>query len=1514
MKSLLMNALKASAIVLCFFLAGTEDIKAQYCSGTTNLTASSGTFSDGSGSSYYMDYTNCSWLIQPSQAAASITLTFSAFSLESCCDYVRIYNGTSTSAPLIGSYNGSSIPPSITSSGGALYVTFTSDGSVTYQGWTASYTSVSACTTTTPTITASGPTSFCGGGSVVLTSSTASTYLWSTGATTQSITVTQSGDYTVKVTDANGCGATAAPVTVTNNGPSVAASSNLSSVCAGGTVQLNASAGSSLQDNFDPLSTFQWLLIEGGIASTSCGAVSGNALYFDGYPARQAVTKDVNVASGGTISFSFKLAYNSAYPCEGADSGDDVLLQYSTNGGASWTTFNTFYGGMSTYQNFTTVNINIPAGAMTASTRFRWNQPYYAGSGTDNWAIDNVSISGSNTGNYTYSWSPSTGVSNSTIANPTAVVNSNTTYSVTVTDANTACSNTASVSVTTFAPATATITATGSTTFCQGGSVMLTANTGVGYLWSNGDTTKSITVSQAGSYTVTVTYAGGCTSTSAATAVTVNSATVPTVTASGPTSFCAGGSVVLTSSTANAYLWSNGATTKTVTLTQTGNYTVTITDANGCKATSAPITVTNNGPSVVASSNLSSVCVGGTVQLNVSGGSSLQDNFDPMVSSNWTSVTGGVASNSCGSVSGNALYFDGSSVREAVTKTLNVLSGGTINFSLKIAYSASYPCESADFSEDVVLQYSTNGSTWNDISIYYAGSNTYQNFTSVSAVIPSGAMTSSTKFRWTQTYFSGSGYDNWAIDNVSISGGSTGNFTYSWSPSASVSDPTIANPTAVVNSNTTYSVTVTDVNTACSNTASVSVTTFTPATATITTTGSTTFCQGGSVVLTANTGVGYLWSNGDSTKTITASQGSNYTVTVTYAGGCTSTSAATTVTVNSATVPTVTASGATSFCGGESVALTSSTANAYLWSNGAPTQSVTISQSGNYTVTITDANGCKATSAPVTVTNNGPMVSASSNLTSVCTGGSIQLNSIAGTYLQENFDPITSSQWLSTTGGAVSTSCGSVTGSALYFNGSSTREAITKDLNLSGGGTITFSLKIAYNTSSPCSHAYYGNDVQLQYSTNNGVSWNYLMTYYAGSSTYQNFTSLTVSIPTGAMTNATRFKWSQPYHYGMSYDNWAIDNISILPSNNSNFTYSWSPSNGLSNPNVASPTAVVSSSTTYVVTATDVNSGCSNTASVAITALPLPTASITANGPTEFCQGGNVSLAASTASGYTYQWQKNSVNISSAINSTYSATTSGSYAVLVTKSGCSSVSSPITVTVSSSAVAYITTSGPIEFCRGDSVKLTANSGTSYAWSNGYTTRSITVKDADNYYVTITNPGGCTGTATSSGVSVTVNPLPPVPTITQSGNTYISSSPTGNQWYINGNIINGATSQTLTSTLAGIYTVKVTNQYGCSSLSSDPTAVTLNPVKPGELTVYPSPFSQETTISYSLNSSSVVSLEVYNALGARIATLEEYKEQPIGEFKYKFNSSTPGVYFVILKIGSEVMTKKIISVR
>jgi gliding motility-associated-like protein len=192
----------------------------------------------------------------------------------------------------------------------------------------------------------------------------------------------------------------------------------------------------------------------------------------------------------------------------------------------------------------------------------------------------------------------------------------NQTYSATASGAYTVivtasgCSSAASAGTTVTVndiPSTPTIGAGGPTTFCAGGSVVLTSSSATGNQWYkdglaiSGATNQTYSATASGAYTVIVTASGCSSAASAGTTVTVNDIpSTPTIGAGGPTTFCAGGSVTLTSSSATGNQWYkdgsviSGATNQTYSATASGAYTVIVT-ASGCSsAASAGTTVTVN--------------------------------------------------------------------------------------------------------------------------------------------------------------------------------------------------------------------------------------------------------------------------------------------------------------------------------------------------------------------------------------------------------------------------------------------------------------------------------------------------------------------------------------------------------------------------------------------------------------------------------------------------------------------------------------------------------------------------------------------------------------------------------------------------------------------------------------------------------------------------------------------------------------------------------------------------------
>ena len=207
---------------------------------------------------------------------------------------------------------------------------------------------------------------------------------------------------------------------------------------------------------------------------------------------------------------------------------------------------------------FTDLQINIGSGS-TATIDTSGPTTFCSG--------DSIILT-SSVGN-SYSWS--TGETTQSIT----VFNTNT-YTVSVTGG---CgTSTASQNIVVDAAPFASISASGPTTFCQGGSVTLMAAGAGPYLWSTGETTANISVTSSGNYLLSV--SNGCGTDTSSQSVIVDPIPVASITGA-PTTLCPNETATLTASGGSSYLWSDGQTTASISITNGGNYSVTV-STTGC--------------------------------------------------------------------------------------------------------------------------------------------------------------------------------------------------------------------------------------------------------------------------------------------------------------------------------------------------------------------------------------------------------------------------------------------------------------------------------------------------------------------------------------------------------------------------------------------------------------------------------------------------------------------------------------------------------------------------------------------------------------------------------------------------------------------------------------------------------------------------------------------------------------------------------------------------------------------
>ena len=143
-------------------------------------------------------------------------------------------------------------------------------------------------------------------------------------------------------------------------------------------------------DDFDPnIDNTQWSSISGAIANSKF-AGKGNSLFFSNNASRNANSIGADVSKGSSLSFDLIFG-NGSNGGEDADAGEDVVLEYSLDGGSKWTLLKTY--DTEAYTKWTTISEAIPQVAQTSNTSFRWRQLTNSGVGFDEWGLDNIKIS-----------------------------------------------------------------------------------------------------------------------------------------------------------------------------------------------------------------------------------------------------------------------------------------------------------------------------------------------------------------------------------------------------------------------------------------------------------------------------------------------------------------------------------------------------------------------------------------------------------------------------------------------------------------------------------------------------------------------------------------------------------------------------------------------------------------------------------------------------------------------------------------------------------------------------------------------------------------------------------------------------------------------------------------------------------------------------------------------------------------------------------------------------------------
>jgi gliding motility-associated-like protein len=1348
--------------------------------------------------------------------------------------------------------------------------------------------------------------------------------MWSTGANTQDVSSLSAGTYTVTITDANGCTYSISEVITQPVGAlatNIAISPPVS--CFGGSdgiVDISVSGGT-------PPYTYNWSngATTQDITGLPAGVYTVTITDVNGCNATLSttITQPPSPLMGSTV-----IAQNVS-----CFSGNDGIIDLTVTGGTapySYMWNNGFVSQDLTNMSAGTYNVTItdskgcvtnasgtisqPAAALNAMATAT---QMVSCNGSSNGSI-NLSVTGGTTP-YTFSWS--NGSTTQNISGLTSAL-----YTVTVTDAN-GCTSQDTITISQPVAPLSIITATTQNVNCFGdntGAINITPNGGTApysYNWSNGANTEDLTSLIAGSYTVTITDANGCI-TSGTWLVSQPLAALTSSAVADPDVYCYGdstGSANLTVSggtTPYAYVWSNGSTTQDIFGLTAGIYAVTITDALGCTDMQ---TVSINQPAAPLAATVPSpvhvLCFGdstGSINLLMSGGTAPY-NFNwsnGATTEDLTSLFAGTYSvtvtDSIGCVTNTTVNITEptAALTGSIESVTSVLCFGNSTGAVNIAIAGGTAPYTYNWS---------NGSTTQDITGLAAGPYTCTITdangcaTQLTATVnqPSAPLAIAPSSVQNVLCFGGS---TGAV-HIAISGG-TGPYAFNWSNGSTTHDITFL-PAG------SYTVTVTDAN-GCTETLTSTITEpAAPLTGSTTITSNISCFAGnnGSIDLTVSGGTSpysFLWSNGSTTEDISGLAAGVFTVTVTDINNCSIMITDSIVQPAGALALILNVDQNVSCNGGTdgSISLTvngGTTPYNYNWSNGATTQNISNLPFGVYTVTVTDANGCNSIQSVGVSQPSVALNSSVSNLVDVlCHGdnsGILDIYVIGGT-LPYTFN------W---SNGATTEDITGI-GAGIYTVTITDANGCTSSLT----DTITEPAAPLQDTLMQVVHVFCAGDQSgsLEIFVDGGTS-PYSYQWSNGTSTSLN-DSLAAGIYTVTVTDAngcsimitdtvigfaaisSTITMSPVLCHG-DYSGSVTANIT---GGTAPYIYSWNTGDTTSALNNVQAGG-------YSVTITDVN-GCTTTSSATVTEPQAPLS--IAGAPYDAdCLGGtgggvNITVTGGTP-GYSYQWSNGDTTQS------LSGVLAGTFTLMITDAnGCIDsaqyvVNNNSTLNVNASV---------LDFCVGGSTTLISDSipGAQYQWYYngsplmGANNMTFNTPAGGYYYIEVTTP--C-GVFISDSVQVVVHTLsnisvsnpqficpPESASLVATGGISYNWSPATNINFTN------IPNPTVYPTESTIYTVEITNEYGCTTELSVPVSVICDSL------LVPTGFSpnddgvNDGYVIDDIQSYDGNKLWIYNRWGNLVYKAENYANEWDGVSNVKgmyFGRKVPsGTYFYILDLN------------